>query len=229
MEIGIFTFAETHVDPRDRRAARCRRADPRSPRGDRAGGPGRPRRLRGRASTTAPTTPCPRRRGARRGGRPDEAHPSHQRRLRAQLRRPGARLPGLRHPRPDLEGRAEIMAGRGSFIESFPLFGQDLEDYDELFAEKLELLLTSGRTSVVTWQGSRHRRAHRGPRWSIRDPSRIRSRSGSPWAGHPSSVVRAATPRASHGSGHHRGGAGALRALRGAVPRCGGPSGARRR
>ena len=38
-------------------------------------------------------------------------------------------------------GRAEIMAGRGSFIESFPLFGQDLEDYDELFAEKLDLLL----------------------------------------------------------------------------------------
>ena len=38
-------------------------------------------------------------------------------------------------------GRAEIMAGRGSFIESFPLFGYDLDDYDELFAEKLELLL----------------------------------------------------------------------------------------
>src|SRR3954462_2218112 len=38
-------------------------------------------------------------------------------------------------------GRAEIMAGRGSFIESFPLFGQDLDDYDELFAEKLDLLL----------------------------------------------------------------------------------------
>ncbi len=39
------------------------------------------------------------------------------------------------------EGRAEIMAGRGSFIESFPLFGYDLEDYDDLFSEKLELLL----------------------------------------------------------------------------------------
>src|SRR6201997_654701 len=38
-------------------------------------------------------------------------------------------------------GRAEIMAGRGSFIESFPLFGYDLRDYDELFSEKLELLL----------------------------------------------------------------------------------------
>ncbi len=38
-------------------------------------------------------------------------------------------------------GRAEIMAGRGSFIESFPLFGYDLDDYDELFAEKLDLLV----------------------------------------------------------------------------------------
>src|SRR5579875_523447 len=38
-------------------------------------------------------------------------------------------------------GRAEIIVGRGSFIESFPLFGYDLDDYDELFAEKLELLL----------------------------------------------------------------------------------------
>ena len=42
-------------------------------------------------------------------------------------------------------GRAEIMAGRGSFIESFPLFGYDLADYDELFAEKLELLLRAAR------------------------------------------------------------------------------------
>src|SRR3954447_1002653 len=40
-------------------------------------------------------------------------------------------------------GRAEIMAGRGSFIESFPLFGHDLDDYDELFSEKLELLLAA--------------------------------------------------------------------------------------
>src|SRR5690606_30178913 len=38
-------------------------------------------------------------------------------------------------------GRAEIMAGRGSFIESFPLFGYDLGDYDQLFAEKLDLLM----------------------------------------------------------------------------------------
>jgi probable LLM family oxidoreductase len=53
-------------------------------------------------------------------------------------------------------GRAEIMAGRGSFIESFPLFGYDLDDYDELFAEKLELLLKLRETETVTWSG-RHR------------------------------------------------------------------------
>src|SRR5690606_27052678 len=43
-------------------------------------------------------------------------------------------------------GRAEIMAGRGSFIESFPLFGYDLNDYDELFTEKLDLLLKINQT-----------------------------------------------------------------------------------
>ena len=50
-------------------------------------------------------------------------------------------------------GRAEIMAGRGSFIESFPLFGYDLDDYDELFAEKLELLLQIRESPRVTWSG----------------------------------------------------------------------------
>ncbi|MGO4570635.1 LLM class flavin-dependent oxidoreductase [Microvirga sp. 2TAF3] len=50
-------------------------------------------------------------------------------------------------------GRAEIMAGRGSFIESFPLFGYDLDDYDALFAEKLELLLKIRDGERVTWSG----------------------------------------------------------------------------
>jgi probable LLM family oxidoreductase len=53
-------------------------------------------------------------------------------------------------------GRAEIMAGRGSFVESFALFGQDLHDYDELFAEKLELLLAVRQSENVTWSG-KHR------------------------------------------------------------------------
>jgi probable LLM family oxidoreductase len=56
------------------------------------------------------------------------------------------------------EGRAEIMVGRGSFIESFPLFGYDLGDYDELFDEKLGLLLKLRASGRVTWSGT-----HRAP------------------------------------------------------------------
>src|SRR5690606_34701834 len=50
-------------------------------------------------------------------------------------------------------GRAEIMAGRGSFIESFPLFGYDLRDYADLFEEKLELLLRLNKQDTITWSG----------------------------------------------------------------------------
>ncbi|HEV7253189.1 MAG TPA: LLM class flavin-dependent oxidoreductase [Mesorhizobium sp.] len=52
------------------------------------------------------------------------------------------------------DGRAEIMAGRGSFIESFPLFGYELEDYDRLFAEKLDLLLKIRDSERVSWSGT---------------------------------------------------------------------------
>ena len=55
-------------------------------------------------------------------------------------------------------GRAEIMAGRGSFIESFPLFGYDLADYDDLFHEKVQLLLKIRDNELVTWEGK-----HRAP------------------------------------------------------------------
>jgi alkanesulfonate monooxygenase SsuD/methylene tetrahydromethanopterin reductase-like flavin-dependent oxidoreductase (luciferase family) len=55
-------------------------------------------------------------------------------------------------------GRAEIMVGRGSFIESFPLFGYDLRDYDDLFAEHLDLLLEIRDSVRVTWSGT-----HRAP------------------------------------------------------------------
>lgn len=51
-------------------------------------------------------------------------------------------------------GRAEIMAGRGSFIESFPLFGYRLEDYDDLFTEKLDLLLALRDQVIVNWEGT---------------------------------------------------------------------------
>jgi probable LLM family oxidoreductase len=55
-------------------------------------------------------------------------------------------------------GRAEIVAGRGSFIEAFPLFGLELEDYDSLFAEKLDLLLNIRENTQVHWSG-KHRAA----------------------------------------------------------------------
>jgi probable LLM family oxidoreductase len=87
-------------------------------------------------------------------------------------------------------GRAEIMAGRGSFIESFPLFGYDLGDYDELFAEKLELLLRLRESERVTWSG-RHRAplddAGVYPR-PVQDPLPVWIAVG----GTPQSVVRAA-------------------------------------
>jgi len=50
-------------------------------------------------------------------------------------------------------GRAEIMAGRGAFIESFPLFGYDLKDYEELFSEKLDLLLNLNKSEKISWKG----------------------------------------------------------------------------
>src|SRR3954466_1484236 len=56
------------------------------------------------------------------------------------------------------QGRAEIVAGRGSFIESFPLFGLQLEDYDSLFAENLDLLLKIRENEHVHWSGK-----HRAP------------------------------------------------------------------
>jgi probable LLM family oxidoreductase len=88
-------------------------------------------------------------------------------------------------------GRAEIMAGRGSFIESFPLFGFDLHDYDALFAEHLELLLHVRDAEIVTWRGG-HRPAIAGrgvyPR-PLQDPLPVWIAVG----GTPESVVRAGT------------------------------------
>ncbi len=55
-------------------------------------------------------------------------------------------------------GRAEVILGRGSFIESFPLFGFDLNQYEELFNEKLDLYAAVIKQQPVTWQGSDARR-----------------------------------------------------------------------
>lgn len=88
-------------------------------------------------------------------------------------------------------GRAEIVAGRGSFIESFPLFGYDLHDYDALFTEKLELLLKIRDAERVSWSG-RHRAPLTGqavyPR-PVQYPLPVWIGVG----GTPESVIRAAT------------------------------------
>ena len=88
-------------------------------------------------------------------------------------------------------GRAEIMAGRGSFIESFPLFGYSLSDYDSLFEEKLDLLLKIRASEKVSWRG-RHRPAIDNlgvyPR-SEQDPLPVWIATG----GNPESAVRAGT------------------------------------
>ncbi len=88
-------------------------------------------------------------------------------------------------------GRAEIMAGRGSFVESFPLFGYSLDEYDTLFAEKLDLLLTVRESEKVHWEG-KHRAALTGqgvyPR-PIQQPLPVWLAVG----GTPQSVIRAAT------------------------------------
>lgn len=87
-------------------------------------------------------------------------------------------------------GRAEIMAGRGSFIESFPLFGYDLKDYDELFAEKLELLLRIRSQEHVSWRGRHRAPLDNQPVYPrpLQDPLPVWVAVG----GNPSSVVRAA-------------------------------------
>jgi len=86
-------------------------------------------------------------------------------------------------------GRAEIMAGRGSFIESFPLFGYNLDDYDALFAEKLDLLLAIRANPHPVWRGE-HRAPLNGegvyPR-ALQDPLPVWIASG----GTPQSVARA--------------------------------------
>jgi probable LLM family oxidoreductase len=86
-------------------------------------------------------------------------------------------------------GRAEIMAGRGSFVESFPLFGYDLEDYDDLYAEKLDLLLELRDSTRVTWSGRHRAPLNDAGVWPrpVQDPLPVWVAVG----GSPESVVRA--------------------------------------
>ncbi|MBS1598903.1 MAG: LLM class flavin-dependent oxidoreductase [Bacteroidetes bacterium] len=89
------------------------------------------------------------------------------------------------------DGRAEIMAGRGSFIESFPLFGYDLDDYDELFAEKLDLLVKLNESEKISWKGK-----HRASINNLGIYPRPYQKELPIWVavgGTPQSVVRAAT------------------------------------
>jgi probable LLM family oxidoreductase len=88
------------------------------------------------------------------------------------------------------DGRAEIMAGRGSFIESFPLFGYDLKDYDELFSEKLDMLVKLNKSVKITWKGK-----HRAPINNLGVYPRPLQEELPIWVavgGTPESVVRAA-------------------------------------
>ena len=88
-------------------------------------------------------------------------------------------------------GRAEIMAGRGSFTESFPLFGYDLEFYDELYAEKLDLLLRIREDTTVTWSGTQRAPLAGAGVWPrpVQDPLPVWVAVG----GSPPSVMRAGT------------------------------------
>ena len=88
-------------------------------------------------------------------------------------------------------GRAELLVGRGSFIESFPLFGYSLSDYDELFSEKLDLLLAIRDNETVTWTGN-----HRPPLQDQRIFPRPEQDPLPVWVGvggTPESIVRAAS------------------------------------
>jgi probable LLM family oxidoreductase len=88
-------------------------------------------------------------------------------------------------------GRAEIMAGRGSFVESFPLFGYDLDDYDDLYAEKLQLLLKIRDDARVTWSGKHRPALDDAIVWPrpVQDPLPVWVAVG----GSPGSVARAGT------------------------------------
>ena len=115
-------------------------------------------------------------------------------------------------------GRAEVMAGRGSFTESFPLFGYSLSDYDALFEEKLDLLLQIRDSESLTWSGD-----FRAPLDGVTVHPRWEGRPLPIWVavgGTPESVVRAGTLGLPMALAIIGGTAGGLRPARRPVPPC---------
>ena len=112
-------------------------------------------------------------------------------------------------------GRAEIMAGRGSFIESFPLFGYDLDDYDELFAERLELLLEVARVRAGHMVGQAPGAAER--RRCVPKPDPAAAAGVDCRRRHPRLGGARRHARTAADDRDHRRGAGAVRAARGSL------------
>ena len=159
MEFGLYTFAETTPDPADPQRRRRR--------GTASVTSSRRRSWRIRSASTcsrwasiiAPTSRSPRRRWSSARSLPGRVGSVSAARSRVLSSDDPVRV-FQQFATLDLlsDGRAEIIAGRGSFIESFPLFGYSLDDYDALFAEKLELLVKLRDAEHVTWSG-KHRAA----------------------------------------------------------------------
>ena len=152
-EFGLDTFGDVTVGRR-RRAAAARAGDPQRRRGGGAGRPARPRLLRRRRA------PPRRVRGLGARGRARARSRARTERIRL-----GSAVTVLSSDDPVRvfqrfstldalsNGRAEVILGRGSFTESFPLFGFELSQYEELFEEKLDLFVGAAAEEPVTWSG----------------------------------------------------------------------------
>ena len=136
---------------------------------------------------------------------------------RAQHRRSGARLPAIFDAQCDLHGRAEVILGRGSFTESYPLFGYDMAQYEQLFEEKLEVFAALLKGGPVTWKGSTRSALTGSDRLSAdreRDAAHLGRRRRQPRIGDPGGALRIAVD-----PGDHRRRSDPLPALRRSVSR----------
>ena len=213
MEIGISTFAELTPDPHTGTAINAEQRLHELVEEIVARRPGRPRRLRRSASTTAPTSPSPRPPWCSAARRAHTTDPPHQRRHRAQLRRPGARVPDFATLDLLSAGRRRSWPGAARSSSRSRCSATTCDDYDELFAEKLELLLAMRDQEHVTWSGRLPRRRSSGagvyPR-PLQEPlPDLDRRRGDPAVGPPRRHARAAA-----GGRDHRRAPGALRRVR---------------